>query len=103
MDPNQIYRQHQTEKRQYTSQILEVGQATFTPLVFNATGEMVVECTVPLKSKLPPSRGTQFASRETSLVSRDERQESRLARNETRGGNLLLSGTVSNTIVGLPS
>jgi len=36
MDPNQIYRQHETEKkRQYASRILEVEQATFTPLVFS--------------------------------------------------------------------
>ena len=34
MDPNQIYRQHETEKkRQYASRILEVEQAIFTPLV----------------------------------------------------------------------
>ena len=32
MDLNQIYRQHETEKkRQYASRILEVEQATFTP------------------------------------------------------------------------
>jgi len=36
MDPNQIYRRHETEKkRQYASRILEVEQATFTPLVFS--------------------------------------------------------------------
>ena len=34
MDLNQIYRQHETEKkRQYASRVLEVEQATFTPLV----------------------------------------------------------------------
>ena len=39
MDPNQIYRQHETEKkRQYASRILEVEQATFMPLVFSTTG-----------------------------------------------------------------
>ena len=33
MDLNQIYRQHETEnKRQHASRILEVAQATFTPL-----------------------------------------------------------------------
>ena len=45
MDPYQIYRQHETEKkRQYSSRILEVEQATFTPLVFSTTGGMAVEC-----------------------------------------------------------
>ena len=45
MDLNQIYRQHETEKkRQYASRILEVELATLTPLVFNTTGGMVAEC-----------------------------------------------------------
>ena len=44
MDTNQIYRQHETEKkRQYAGRILEVEQATFTPLVFSTTGGMAVE------------------------------------------------------------
>ena len=41
----QIYRQHETEKkRQCASRILEVEQATFTPLVFSTTGGMGAEC-----------------------------------------------------------
>ena len=45
MDLNQIYRQHETEKkRQYASRVLEEEQATFTPLVFSTTGGMAVEC-----------------------------------------------------------
>ena len=45
MDLNQIYRQHETEKKlQYASRILEVEQATFTPLVFSTTGGMAAEC-----------------------------------------------------------
>ena len=45
MDLNQIYRQHETEKkRQYASRILEVEQAIFPPLVFSTTGGMAVEC-----------------------------------------------------------
>ena len=45
MDLKQIYRQHETEKkRKYASRILEVEQATFTPLVFSMTGGMAVEC-----------------------------------------------------------
>ena len=30
--------------RQYASRVLEVEQATFTPLVFSTTGVMAVEC-----------------------------------------------------------
>ena len=45
MDQNQIYRQHETEKkRQYASGVLEVEQATFTPLVFSTIGGMAAEC-----------------------------------------------------------
>ena len=45
MDPDQIFRQHETEKkRQYASRVLEVEQATFTPLVFSTTAGMAVEC-----------------------------------------------------------
>ena len=45
MDLNQIYRQHETEKkRQYASRVLEVEQATFMPLVFSTTGGMAAEC-----------------------------------------------------------
>ena len=44
-DLNQIYWQHETEKKwQYASPILEVEQATFTPLDFSTTGGMEVEC-----------------------------------------------------------
>ena len=45
MDPDQIFMQRETEKkRQYASRVLEVEQATFTPLVFSTTGGMAVEC-----------------------------------------------------------
>ena len=45
MDPNEIYRQHETEKKhKYASRILEVEQATFAPLVFSTTGGMGAEC-----------------------------------------------------------
>ena len=45
MDPDQIFRQDETEKkRQYASQVLEVQQATSTPLVFSTSGGMAVEC-----------------------------------------------------------
>ena len=45
MDLNQIYRPHETEKKlQNASRVLEVEQATFTPLVFSTTGGMAAEC-----------------------------------------------------------
>ena len=45
LDPDQIIRQHETEKKhQYASHVLEVEQATFTPLVFSMMGGMAVEC-----------------------------------------------------------
>ena len=45
MGLNQIYRQHEIEKkRQYANRFLEVEQATFTPSVFSTTGGMAVEC-----------------------------------------------------------
>ena len=44
MDLNQIYKRHETEKKsQYASRILEVEQATFTPLVFSTTGGIAAE------------------------------------------------------------
>ena len=45
MDSNQIYSQHEIERKShYASRILEVEQATFTPLVqFSTTGGMAVE------------------------------------------------------------
>ena len=43
--PEQIYRLHENEKkRMYASRVLEVEQATFTPLVFTTTGGMGREC-----------------------------------------------------------
>lgn len=45
MDPEQIFRQQEAEKkRQYASRLLEVEQATFTPLGFRKTGGMAMEC-----------------------------------------------------------
>jgi len=45
LDPDQIFRQHETEKKcQYASRVLEVEQATFTPLVLSTMGGMAVEC-----------------------------------------------------------
>ena len=45
MSPDERFRQHATEnKRQYASRVLEVEQATFTPLVFSTIGRMAVQC-----------------------------------------------------------
>ncbi|XP_048582338.1 uncharacterized protein LOC5520811 isoform X1 [Nematostella vectensis] len=44
MNIDQIFRQHETEKRQYATRVLEVEQASFTPLVFGSTGGMASEC-----------------------------------------------------------
>ena len=47
LTPQQIYRQHENEKkRTYASRVMEVEQATFTPLVFTTTGGMAPECQV---------------------------------------------------------
>ena len=45
LSPKQIYRQHENEKkRMYANRVMEVEQATFTPLVFTTTGGMAEEC-----------------------------------------------------------
>ena len=45
MDLNQIYRQHEAEKkRQYASRVLKGEHATITPLGFSTTGGMAAEC-----------------------------------------------------------
>ena len=43
--PEQVYRLHENEKkRMYERRVLEVEQASFTPLVFTTTGGMGREC-----------------------------------------------------------
>ena len=45
MTPQQIYKQHETEKKwQYSSWVMEIEHGTFTPLVFTTTGGMADEC-----------------------------------------------------------
>ena len=45
MTPQQIYKQHETEKkRQYSSRVMEIEHGTFTPLVITTTGGMADEC-----------------------------------------------------------
>ena len=45
MTPQQIYKQHETEKkRQYSSLVMEIEHGTFTPLVFTTTDGMADEC-----------------------------------------------------------
>ena len=53
--------------------------------------KVIQEITVPLKSKLPPSRETRISSRETKLSSRETRlssRETRLSSLETRLSSL---------------
>ena len=48
LSSKQIYRQHENEKkRMYADRVMEVEQATFTPLVFTTTGGMAEECKIP--------------------------------------------------------
>ena len=45
LSPKEIFQLHENEKkRQYSRQVLEVEQGTFTPLVFTSTGGMADEC-----------------------------------------------------------
>ena len=45
LSPKQIYRIHENEKkRKYNFRVTEIGQGTFTPLVFTTTGGMAEEC-----------------------------------------------------------
>ena len=45
LSPKQIYKLREDEKKQkYASRIIEVGNGTFTPLVFTTTGGMSQEC-----------------------------------------------------------
>ena len=45
LTPEQVYRLHENEKkRMHERQVLEVEQASFTPLVFTTTGGMGREC-----------------------------------------------------------
>ncbi|KXJ05718.1 hypothetical protein AC249_AIPGENE25944 [Exaiptasia diaphana] len=45
MEPNQIYRLHENEKKRcYSRRVLDIEQGTFTPLVFTSTGGMGPEC-----------------------------------------------------------
>ena len=47
LTPQQIYRQHENEKKGiYASRVMEVEQATFTPLVFTTTVAMAPESQV---------------------------------------------------------
>ena len=72
MNLKQIYRQHETEKkRQYASRVLEVEQATFTPLVFSTTGGMAVE-DKRYHSRLPEllatKKGKSYATTMSSIA-----------------------------------
>ena len=74
MDLNQIYKQHETEKkRQYASRILEVEQATFTPLVFSTVGGMAAECKryhSRLAELLATKKGERYATTMSWIMAR---------------------------------
>ena len=74
MDPDQIFRQHETEKkRQYASRVLEGEQATFTPLVFSTTGGMAVECKEchsRLAELVATKKGKSYATTMSSIRAR---------------------------------
>ena len=45
LSPKQVFQLHENEKKtQYSRQVLEVEQGSFTPLVFTSTGGMAYEC-----------------------------------------------------------
>ena len=62
----QIYRQHVNEKkRMYANRVMEVEQATFTPLVFTTTGGMAEECRryhSRLAELLADKKGEEYAT-----------------------------------------
>ena len=63
LSPKQIYRQHENEKKRiYANRVMEVEQATFTPLVFTTTGGMAEEC-------------RRYHSRLTELLAGKKREE----------------------------
>ena len=68
LTPQQIYRQHENEKkRMYASRLMEVEQATFTPLVFTTTGGMAPECQVYHKRLISGAPVSQQKARTTRL------------------------------------
>ena len=54
LTPEQVYRLHENEKKRlYERRVLEVEQASFTPLVFTTTGDLGREClTLSLPSQV---------------------------------------------------
>ena len=59
LTPQQIYSRHENEKkRMYGSRVMELEQATFTPLVFITTSGMATECQVYYKRLAPAPPGT---------------------------------------------
>ena len=66
LSPKQIYRQHENEKkRMYANRVMEVEQATLTPLVFTTTGGMAKECRryySRLAERLADKKGKEYAT-----------------------------------------
>ena len=44
LELQQIYRNHENEKRLYSRRVLDIEHGTFTPLIFTSTGGMGKEC-----------------------------------------------------------
>ena len=65
LTPTQIYRKHEMEKkRNYNNRVMDIEQATFTPLIFSCTGGMGNESTTFFKmlaSKLSDKSGEKYA------------------------------------------
>ena len=65
LSSKQIRRQQENEKkRMYANRVMEVEQATFTPLVFTTAGGMAEEC-----------RRYQLESQSSLLTRKDRRQQ----------------------------
>ena len=66
LSPKQIYHQHENEKKHmYADRVMEVEQATFTPLVFTTTGGMAEECRryhSRLAELLTDKKGEEYAT-----------------------------------------
>jgi len=61
LDPQRCYEINEKEKKKcYNARVLEIEHASFTPLVFSATGGASCEC----KQKIPPSNGRNAFQKE---------------------------------------
>ena len=74
LTPQKIYGQHENEKKSmYASRVMEVEQATFTPLVFTTTGGMAPECQVyhkRLAKLLSAKKGEDYSTTMSEIRTR---------------------------------